>query len=415
MAKIAISYRRSDSQDITGRIFDRLIQQYGKSTVFRDIDNIQPGIDFRVQIAEALRTTDVLLVVVGPKWLGRVRGIESRIDNEADPVRVEVETALKRGIPLIPVLVGGMKMPEVGHLPAGLRDFAYRHAVTVDSGRDFDHHVEGLIRALDQILTSRSDHGAGPNSTMSAAQPIASLSGSGPAHVADVPSSTETPQRARSVSPRNYALVGGLCIIITILAWIAFSQTAKQPVTTLQAPAQSQSAPTTSVVGASSTISATTSEAERIWAVTKDVNSIAVLNDFIRQFGDTPYGSMARVRVEELQRSQATAMTQPSAPSPLPPQPQAPENQITGPPSFDCSKARTPDELEICRNGLLASLDRQLNIMYTAVRDRSNGDRQIALRDEQRSWLRQRAACLGNDACLLDTYRSRIAQLRSWQ
>src|ERR1700692_31306 len=114
MAKIAISYRRLDTQDITGRIFDRLAQHYGKNTVFRDIDSIQPGIDFRTQIAEALTATDVLLVIVGPRWLGRGEGAVSRIDNEADPVRIEVETALKRAIPIIPVLVAGMKMPEVG-------------------------------------------------------------------------------------------------------------------------------------------------------------------------------------------------------------------------------------------------------------------------------------------------------------
>jgi uncharacterized protein YecT (DUF1311 family) len=52
MARIAISYRRSDSQDITGRIFDRLVMHYSKSTVFRDIDSIRPGIDFRTQIAD---------------------------------------------------------------------------------------------------------------------------------------------------------------------------------------------------------------------------------------------------------------------------------------------------------------------------------------------------------------------------
>jgi len=59
------------------------------------------------------------------------------MDNEADPVRIEVETALKRDIPIIPVLVHEVKMPEVGELPASLRDFAFRHAVTVDGGREF--------------------------------------------------------------------------------------------------------------------------------------------------------------------------------------------------------------------------------------------------------------------------------------
>jgi uncharacterized protein YecT (DUF1311 family) len=155
VAKIAISYRRSDSQDITGRIFDRLAQQYGRDTVFRDIDSIQPGIDFRTQIADALTATDVLLVIVGPRWLGRGKGVESRMDNESDPVRVEVEMALKRDIPIIPVLVSGMKMPEVGQLPDTLKDFAYRHAVQVDGGRDFDHHIDGLIRTLDQFFAGK--------------------------------------------------------------------------------------------------------------------------------------------------------------------------------------------------------------------------------------------------------------------
>jgi uncharacterized protein YecT (DUF1311 family) len=155
MAKIAISYRRSDSQDITGRIFDRLAQQYGKDTVFRDIDSIRPGIDFRTQIADALSKTDVLLVIVGPRWLGRGEGVSSRMDNESDPVRVEVEMALKRDIPVIPVLVSGMKMPEAGELPATLKDFAFRHAVEVDGGRDFDHHIEGLVRTLDQFFAAK--------------------------------------------------------------------------------------------------------------------------------------------------------------------------------------------------------------------------------------------------------------------
>src|SRR5262249_38965366 len=146
MARIAISYRRSDSQDITGRIFDRLVQQNGKDTVFRDIDSIQPGIDFRTQIAETLTAGDVLLLVVGPRWLGQSEGGHNRIGSESDPVRIEVETALKRSIPIIPVLVGGMKMPEVGDLPESLKDFAFRHAVTVDGGRDFDHHLRGLVR-----------------------------------------------------------------------------------------------------------------------------------------------------------------------------------------------------------------------------------------------------------------------------
>src|SRR5262249_38172060 len=108
------------------------------------------------QIAEALAATDVLLAIVGPRWLGRGEGGESRIDNEADPVRVEIELALKRQIPIIPVIVGKGEMPTTAELPASMVDFAFRHSVTVDGGRDFDHHVSSLIRALEDLLKAKS-------------------------------------------------------------------------------------------------------------------------------------------------------------------------------------------------------------------------------------------------------------------
>src|SRR5689334_21318044 len=151
MPKILVSYRRSDSEQITGRIFDRLSQHYGKPSIFRDIDSIPPGIDFRDYINDALKETDVLLVIVGPKWLGSKRG-HARIDDDADPVRIEVEIALKRDIRVIPLLIGNTKMPSATQLPDSIKDFAFRNAVRVDPGADFDHHCERLTRAIDRIL-----------------------------------------------------------------------------------------------------------------------------------------------------------------------------------------------------------------------------------------------------------------------
>jgi TIR domain len=152
MSRITISYRREDSMDITGRIFDRLTSRYGRETVFRDIDNIPPGMDFREHIRRNIDESDVLMVVVGPRWLGGERNGHSRVHSETDYVRVEVEIALQRKIPVIPLLVGDADMPEPAELPEAIRDFAYRNAVYVDSGRDFDHHMNGLIRATDAIL-----------------------------------------------------------------------------------------------------------------------------------------------------------------------------------------------------------------------------------------------------------------------
>src|ERR1700756_4636835 len=112
MSGIAISYRRSDSSAIAGRIFDRLALRYGKPAVFMDIEAIPLGIDFRTHIRSVLAQADVLLVVIGTHWAGvdASSGL-TRIWEDEDPVRNEVEAALKRNLPLIPVLVDGAKMP----------------------------------------------------------------------------------------------------------------------------------------------------------------------------------------------------------------------------------------------------------------------------------------------------------------
>jgi WD40 repeat protein len=153
MPKIVISYRREDSLGITGRIFDRLCILYGKNSVFMDIHGIADGEDFRKRIAQALRKCDVLLVIIGPKWLGPGPDY-FRINEENDPVRIEVETALRRNIPILPVLVDGAGMPPPKQLPERLRKLAYLQAPEVDLGRDFDPHIERLTRSINRILES---------------------------------------------------------------------------------------------------------------------------------------------------------------------------------------------------------------------------------------------------------------------
>src|SRR5271169_4278530 len=156
MTKITISYRRHDSAAMTGWICERLVAYYGRDAVFRDIDNTPPGVDFRKYIAAELANTDVLLAIVGPQWTGPAPLGPTRIFQENDLVRIEVEAALKRGIPVVPVLVGGAEMPQPGDLPHELKDFSYRHAVAVDALLDFDDHVNRLIRSIDRLLKSKA-------------------------------------------------------------------------------------------------------------------------------------------------------------------------------------------------------------------------------------------------------------------
>jgi uncharacterized protein (TIGR02594 family) len=155
MPRLSISYRRSDSGDVTGRIFDRLVGHYGKKSVFRDIDNVPIGVDFRTHIRHVLQHSDILFAVVGPDWRGPKPDGHARIEEENDLVRIEVETALKEGIPVIPLLVGDAEMPTAEQLPEALKPFSYRNATRVDSGQDFDHHLDRLVRKTDAILARK--------------------------------------------------------------------------------------------------------------------------------------------------------------------------------------------------------------------------------------------------------------------
>jgi hypothetical protein len=153
MANVFISYRRSDSAAITGRIRDRLADYYGADAIFIDIDSIPLGIDFRQQIQEAITKNDLVLAVIGPKWIGSKKAGATRISDYKDPIRIEIETALNHGIPLIPVVVGGATMPKDSALPDSLQKLPFLNAAEVDDGRDFHQHVDRLIRAMDRLLT----------------------------------------------------------------------------------------------------------------------------------------------------------------------------------------------------------------------------------------------------------------------
>jgi TIR domain len=151
LSKIIISYRRKDSDVFAGRLRDRLAARFGEDSVFIDVDSIPVGADFRVHIQEELSKADAVLVVVGPKWLGAGKG-RSRIMDSTDPVRIEIEAALSKGIVTIPIPVGKTPMPKIEQLPESLRNFAFIHAAIVDTGRDFHRDVDRLITSLDTIV-----------------------------------------------------------------------------------------------------------------------------------------------------------------------------------------------------------------------------------------------------------------------
>jgi hypothetical protein len=163
MPKIAISYRRADTQQIVGRIRDRLDSRYGRDQVYIDIDNIPVGMDFRSDIDRALHQVDVLLVVVGSQWRGPSNQNPPRIFADDDPVRKEVETALANKIRIVPILIDNAIMPAAEMLPATLQEFSFLNALPLDTGRDFESHIKRLLIALDGILGLPSPEPALPD------------------------------------------------------------------------------------------------------------------------------------------------------------------------------------------------------------------------------------------------------------
>jgi hypothetical protein len=137
VTKIFISYRRADSRKDAARIYDRLVEAFGKENVFKDVDSIPLGKDFRGILREAVAQCDVQLVVIGKQWLDiRDEFGKRRLDDPNDFVRIEVASSLQRDSCLvIPVLVDSSLMPRDIDLPADLRELAYKNATVVRGKR----------------------------------------------------------------------------------------------------------------------------------------------------------------------------------------------------------------------------------------------------------------------------------------
>lgn len=153
MSRIFISYRRDDSAGYTGRVYDRLAEEYGSESIFMDVDTIPPGVDFKRYIESHVAACNVMLVMIGKQWtsITDAQG-QRRLDNPGDFVRLEIASALRREIPVVPVLVRGATMPGSDELPDDLQGLLWRNGVTVDD-RKFHHDMDDLIKGIDFLLS----------------------------------------------------------------------------------------------------------------------------------------------------------------------------------------------------------------------------------------------------------------------
>ena len=152
--RIFISYRRDDSAGEAGRLYDALSARFGSESVFLDVDAIPPGEDFIDLLERTVASATVMLVVIGPTWLGSISGDgRPRLDNPDDFVRAEIEAALKNRLRIVPVLVGGAPIPLPSTLPQSLAPLVRFNAVELRHST-FRADVSHLVSALERLSGS---------------------------------------------------------------------------------------------------------------------------------------------------------------------------------------------------------------------------------------------------------------------
>jgi hypothetical protein len=147
--KVFICYRREDTRPTAGRIHDSLKAELKSNVeIFRDVKNIPYGDNFVTVVEKALKECDVFLPLVGSRWLDVTdeQG-QRRIDDPGDTVHIEIATAIRRGVPIIPILIDRAGLPKVKELPTALASLVNYHGLEIDN----DHYEDGIEKLVDAL------------------------------------------------------------------------------------------------------------------------------------------------------------------------------------------------------------------------------------------------------------------------
>jgi len=151
MGTVFISYRREDTSDVAKRLFDEIRQEPSAKVFLDEGGELQPGQDFVERLGEEIATVDVVLVLIGGKWLEARFGHRARVFDKQDVLRREIEYALKKEREIVPVLVDGATMPDETDLPETIHPLSRRQALRL-SQTSWDKDVGRLIGRLETLF-----------------------------------------------------------------------------------------------------------------------------------------------------------------------------------------------------------------------------------------------------------------------
>jgi uncharacterized protein DUF4189/TIR domain-containing protein/putative peptidoglycan binding protein len=341
--KIFINYRRGDEPGFTQALLGRLEQAFPAERLFIDVDNIPPGEDFVRMLESQVAQCDAMLTVIGNNWLDATdeRG-GRRLDDPHDFVRIEIESALKQGKRVIPVLVHQARMPYPEELPEAIRPLSQRNAVRLTHER-FRSDVQGLIKALQGAIedvaarrssaVGASDHTVKPlEQPQSSRRALAALGVLGVVLIAAAAIWLAYPELAppsHEPAPALPAPAPPTSAAPTAVQLPLPSPTLVQPAPVQPAPAQDQApavpaAPVQPAPGvaapalqsASATPPEPALEASRVevtfWNSIKDEKNPHLFEAYLKRYPDGAFADIARIALEELKAAARTPTTAPA-------------------------------------------------------------------------------------------------------
>jgi hypothetical protein len=152
--KIFISYRRTGSSDVVGRLRDLLVAEFGESNVFMDVYSIAVGADFRHTIRDAIDSIDVLLLAIGPGF------DTARLQQDDDYLRLEISAAVRHDKLIVPFVHGNATMPAAAEFPDELREIAFRNTAPLRGDPDFARDAASLVAHLRRAEAGLRDKGS---------------------------------------------------------------------------------------------------------------------------------------------------------------------------------------------------------------------------------------------------------------